>query len=84
MNDRLSLRHRSANSPRRERLSDLSYEPSHEPGLNFCTWILVIISYIVLVLTLPFSAYVCIKVGTFPCYKLAIHIKNKSYDLRYV
>ncbi|KAK6114100.1 Erythrocyte band 7 integral membrane protein [Brugia pahangi] len=57
----MSLRHRAANTPRPKRLS-FSFEPTIKLELGICGWILIIVAYIVVFLTLPFSACACIKV----------------------
>uniref|UniRef100_A0A915C655 Band 7 domain-containing protein n=2 Tax=Parascaris univalens TaxID=6257 RepID=A0A915C655_PARUN len=62
MSTHMSLRHRSANSPRSERHLSLNFEPTAALEFGICGWILTIISCIVIILTLPFSACACIKV----------------------
>ncbi|KHN86973.1 Mechanosensory protein 2 [Toxocara canis] len=58
----MSLRHRGANSPRPQRALSMGFDPTVKLEFGVCGWILTIISYIVIVLTLPFSACACIKV----------------------
>uniref|UniRef100_F1LAM7 Mechanosensory protein 2 n=2 Tax=Ascaris TaxID=6251 RepID=F1LAM7_ASCSU len=62
MSSHMSLRHRSANSPRPQRRPSLNFEPTPALEFGICGWILTIISCIVIILTLPFSACACIKV----------------------
>ncbi|VDO45378.1 unnamed protein product [Onchocerca flexuosa] len=60
----MSLRHRGVNTPQFKQ-SALAFQPQVKLETGICAWILIITAYIVVFLTLPFSACACIKYKLF-------------------